>query len=132
MHDSMAKVSFGTVAPQFIVSDVVATAEFYRDVLGFEITDYFLEPPVHGIVSRGASQVCLAQGSGTVGVSNSSLKPVGIDAYFRVKGLDAFVKEIVSKGADIVEGPIARIYDVREVVVKDSNGFVLVFGEDIR
>jgi hypothetical protein len=34
------------VAPQFIVPDVVAAAEYYRDKLGFQILGYFLEPPV--------------------------------------------------------------------------------------
>ena len=131
MNASTTKVTFGTVAPQFIVADVVATAEYYRDVLGFEITDYFLDPPVHAIVTRGASQVFLGKGNDSVGVSNRSLKPVGIDAYFRVSGLDSLVDEISAKGGVILEGPVARSYNVRELVVKDCNGFVLVFGEDV-
>jgi catechol 2,3-dioxygenase-like lactoylglutathione lyase family enzyme len=34
------------------VPDVVATAEFYRDKLGFELLGYFLDPPVYAMVRR--------------------------------------------------------------------------------
>lgn len=130
MTTSTHKTVFGTVAPQFIVADPLATAEFYRDVLGFEITDTFLDPPVHCIVTRGHSQVFLGRGDESLGVSNRKLKPEGIDAYFRVRGLDALAEEIGMRGAKIIEGPVTRDYDVRELVVQDCNEFVLVFGED--
>ncbi len=131
MNTATQKTVFGTVAPQFIVSDPLATAEFYRDVLGFEITDKFLDPPVHCIVTRGHSQVFLGKADESLGVSNRTLKPEGIDAYFRVRGLAALAEEIAEQGGEIVEGPVTRDYDVRELVVQDCNGFVLVFGEDV-
>ena len=34
------------IAPQFVVPNVVGTAEYYRDKLGFEILGFFAEPPV--------------------------------------------------------------------------------------
>ena len=132
MSTTETSVKFGTVAPQFVVDDVVATAEYYRDVLGFEITDYFLDPPVHAVLTRGSSQVFLAKAIDQPGVSNRTLKSVGIDAYFRVSGLDALTEEISAQNGKILEGPLTRSYDVRELVVEDCNGFVLVFGEDVR
>lgn len=131
MLSSPTAIKFGTVAPQFTVADVVSTAEYYRDVFGFEITDYFLDPPVHAIVTRGQSQVFLAKATGDVGVSNRALKPEGIDAYFRVQGLDDLIGEIKARGGTVLEGPVTRSYDVRELVVADCNGFALVFGEDL-
>jgi predicted enzyme related to lactoylglutathione lyase len=131
MSNTQTGVRFGTVAPQFIVADVVATAEYYRDVLGFTISDYFLDPPIHAIVTRGQSQVFLSAATGNVGSSNRSLKPAGIDAYFRVTGLVLLAEEIRTNGGMIVEGPVTRSYEVCELVVKDPNGFVLVFGEDV-
>ncbi len=38
------------IAPQFVVPDVVRSAEHYRDTLGFTIADYFGDPPVFAIV----------------------------------------------------------------------------------
>ena len=129
--DSESKIVLGAVAPQFVVEDVVRAAEHYRDVLGFEITDTFLDPPVHIIVTRGYCQVFLARANGETGTSNRRLKPEAIDAYFRVRGVEALAEELRSKGADIVEGPVRRSYDMLELVVKDADGFVLVFGEDV-
>ncbi|HYL98281.1 MAG TPA: hypothetical protein VEZ90_04945 [Blastocatellia bacterium] len=124
-------VRFEGVAPQFVVEDVVRTAEYYRDVFGFEITGYFLDPPVHAIVRRGRCEVFLGKAVGGVGVSNKSVKPEAIDAYFRISGLDSFASETAKRGARILEGPVARVYQMRELVVEDCNGFVLVFGEDL-
>lgn len=45
-------VKFIKVAPPFVVTDVMKTAEFYRDSLGFKILDYFLDPPVYAMVER--------------------------------------------------------------------------------
>ncbi|WP_256386726.1 hypothetical protein [Flavobacterium psychrotrophum] len=33
-------------APQLLVKNVVLTAEYYRDVLGFSVIGYALDPPV--------------------------------------------------------------------------------------
>jgi len=32
------------IAPQIIVPDVVKTAEYYRDILGFTLIGYFMDP----------------------------------------------------------------------------------------
>jgi len=52
-------------------------------------------------------------------------------AYFRVTGIDALAEELRTRGADILDGPEDRIYGQRELVVKDCNGLILAFGEDI-
>ncbi|MEM1177903.1 MAG: VOC family protein [Acidobacteriota bacterium] len=121
---------FGLAAPQFVVADVESTAHYYCDVLGFEITDRFLDPPVHMIVTRGYVQIFLAQARGESSVSNRRLLDVGIDAYIRVWGVRALADEFRSRGATILEGPVIRVYEQEELVVEDCNGFVLVFGED--
>lgn len=127
----MAGITFTAVAPQFIVTDVVKTAEHYRDVLGFEILGFFLDPPVHAIVGRGPAEVFLAKAVTVPGTPNRHLKSISLDAYFRVTGLDDLHAELVERGAKILEGPVVRIYDMREIVVEDCNGFVLVFGERV-
>jgi len=35
-----------------------------------------------------------------------------------------------ASGADILEGPVVRVYGQRELVIKDCNGLILAFGED--
>ena len=43
----------------------------------------------------------------------------------------ALVAELRRQGANILEGPEDRIYEQRELVVKDCNGLILAFGEGI-
>jgi len=61
MGDPPAKsaVKCRMISPQFVLPDVVASAEYYRDVLGFRILGYFLNPPVHAIVARDSSKFIL-------------------------------------------------------------------------
>jgi len=125
-----SKVGVTAVSPQFVVEDLVRTAEHYRDILGFEIRGYFLDPPAHAIVGRGRAEIFLAKASGRSGISNRELKAGAIDAYFHVEGLDALFEELKDRDAGIIEGPVIRVYGTREIVVHDCDGFVLVFGED--
>ncbi|MGH9827789.1 MAG: VOC family protein, partial [Blastocatellia bacterium] len=107
---TVSAIQFESVAPQFVVADVVRAAEYYRDVFGFEITGYFLDPPVHAIVRRGSCEVFFAKAEGDCGLSNRRLKPAAIDAYFRIKGLDDFAREVSNRGAKILDGPVTRVY----------------------
>ena len=47
--ETARSVQFKSIAPSFVVDDVVSTAEYYRDVLGFQILGYFADPPVFAI-----------------------------------------------------------------------------------
>jgi catechol 2,3-dioxygenase-like lactoylglutathione lyase family enzyme len=123
-------VQFTGLAPQFVVPDVVRTAEYYRDKLGFEILGYFLDPPVFAMVRRGVAEIHIGKSDkGEMQVNESVRHGLGTDAYIFVNGIEALHRELLENGVEIVEGPIKRIYDCVEITVKDCNGFHLVFGE---
>ena len=42
-----SKARLKMISPQLVVPDVVEAAEYYRDVLGFQILGYFYQPPVY-------------------------------------------------------------------------------------
>ena len=130
-------IRFVGAVPQFTVPDLVRTAEYYRDVLGFQIAGYWDgervsfdtdPPPVFAIVWRDQVQVffnradqpdvrtCRAEGA--------------CDAYLRVTGIDALAEELRTRGAEILDGPEDRTYGQREFVVRDCNGLILGFGEE--
>jgi uncharacterized glyoxalase superfamily protein PhnB len=115
-----------SVAPQLVVEDVVATAEFYRDVLGFEINGFWADPPVYSIVSRGGVEIHFGR-SERNGTSNSEMRSGSFDLYIWVDDIVQLFEELTEAGADIVEGPIKRVYESTELVVRDRNGYVLVF-----
>lgn len=125
---SLAK--FNGLAPQFVVPDVVATAEFYRDRLGFEILGFFLDPPVFAMVRRGAAEIHIGKADGeTIQTNEQVRRGLGTDAYIFVDGIEALHAELRENGVEIVEGPVRRPYNCVEITVKDCNGFQLVFGE---
>ena len=49
------------IAPYFIVDDVVATANFYRDKLGFHYERFWGDPPAFCMVKRGGIVIMLKQ-----------------------------------------------------------------------
>jgi hypothetical protein len=64
-----------------------------------------------------------------VQVNENLRKGLGNDLYIWVSDIDAMFDELSAKNVEIVEGPVKRIYESVEVVVKDCNGFQLVFAE---
>jgi len=119
------------ICPQFIVPDVVAAAEYYRDVLGFKILGYFLDPPVFAMVARDAAEIHFGKPDATAPASpNVTRRKIATDAYIWVTDLDALHAELKQRGAKIVEGPIVRVYNCYELVVEDPNGFRLCFAMD--
>jgi catechol 2,3-dioxygenase-like lactoylglutathione lyase family enzyme len=118
-------------APTFVVHDVVTTAEYYRDVLGFKILGYFLDPPVFAMVARDEVEIHIgkADADSEIKVNESIRKGLGTDAYIFVSDINALHQEFLKNGVEIVEGPIKRVYDCVEITIKDCDGFKLVFGE---
>ena len=122
-------VKFKRLAPQIVVPDVVATAEYYRDKLGFKILGYFADPPVYAMVERDEVEIHFgkADEGSTVQVNETLRKGVGNDLYIWVSDIDAMFEELSARNVEIVEGPVKRIYESIEIVIRDCNGFQLVF-----
>jgi catechol 2,3-dioxygenase-like lactoylglutathione lyase family enzyme len=127
------EVRLTTISPQFVVPDVVAAAEYYRDVLGFRILGYFLDPPVFGMVGRDTVEIHFGKASDGVLPSPNSQRRgrgLGLDAYIWVNDLDPLHAELNGRGAKIIEAPVMRIYKCYEMVVEDNFGFRLCFSMD--
>lgn len=118
---------FEAAVPQFTVPDVVQTAEYYRGVLGFQIAGYWDTPPVFAIVHR--DQVELFFNRADESQPRTGRAQGAYDAYIHVTGVEALAADLRARGADILEGPEVRVYEQRELVVRDCNGLVLAFGE---
>lgn len=120
------------IAPYFLVADVVNAAEYYRDKLGFTIRGYFFEdPPVFAMVGRDDLTIMLALIEGGRGGSNRNHKDIGIDAYIWVDDADALYAELRRDGADLVGPPVLRGYGMKELEVRDLDGYVICFGQDV-
>jgi catechol 2,3-dioxygenase-like lactoylglutathione lyase family enzyme len=127
---SRPKCEFYRLAPQFVVPDVVKSAEFYRDKYGFEILGYFLDPPVFAIVRRDGAEIHFGKSdNGNVNLNDSVRKGLGTDAYIFISDVIDLHEELKARGANIIEGPVERPYKRTEITVVDEDGYQIVFGE---
>ena len=115
--------------PQFTIPDVIAAARYYCDVLGFENRGFFGEPPVFVMVGRGVVDIFFSQDPKVKGQARPR-SAIAYDAYIHVNSVEALAAELKRRGAAIVEGPVTRVYGMRELIVEDCHGLRLAFGED--
>ena len=122
---------FYNLAPQLVVPDVRKAAEYYRDKFGFEIDGFFFdEPPVYSIVHRDGATIHFGRSDNGETKNNEMVrKGSRLDVYILISDVVALYDELKERGANIVEGPIERVYGRTEITVVDENGFHLVFGE---
>jgi uncharacterized glyoxalase superfamily protein PhnB len=123
------------VAPYFIVDDVVASANFYRDRLGFEYDRFWGEPPCFCMVGRGGITIMLSQLAEPGKLRPNRLAdPNGEawDAYVWVDDADSLFNEFQSKGVKIVRELCDQPYGCRDFEVEDCNGYRLCFGQDMQ
>ncbi len=129
MATASASSRLKRITPQFVVPDVVRAAEHYRDALGFTIGDYFGDPPVFAMVTRDGVDLHLGKSDAGNIAPNRAVRRVGLDAYIWVEDLTDLARELLARGARIVEGPVSRVYGMRELIVEDDSGYRLAFGE---
>lgn len=122
------------IAPYFIVDDVVATANFYRDKLGFAYNRFFGEPPAFCMVYRRGVVIMLSQfeQSGLMRPNGRAI-PGGDawDAYVWVDDADTLIAELRARGVTIARDICDQPYECRDFDVLDPNGYRLCFGHDI-
>jgi predicted enzyme related to lactoylglutathione lyase len=106
------------------VSDVRATAQYYRDVLGFTF-DFGDES--YAVVWRENAAVHLLQGDGMQG----GVERGGFHLFFWVEDVDALHDELAQRGAGIVAPPETQPYGLREFALLDCNGTRLLFAMDV-
>ena len=106
-------------APVLHVQDVLTTAAFYRDVLGFT---WDFGDETYAVVWRDNSAVHFVK-DGT--------SPTGIHLFQWLKDVDAYYAEIVDRGANVTKQPTNQPYGIREFGVSDINGVNIIFGQDI-
>jgi len=126
-----AKAKCKSICPHFVVPDVVASAEHYRDFLGFKILGYFLDPPVFAVVARDDVVIHFGKSdNGALPSPNVTRRSIGLDAYIWVNDLDFLHAELQGRGAKILEPPTMRVYKCYELLVEDNFGFRLCFSLD--
>lgn len=119
--------TFSRSAPVLQVSDVLKSRDFYRDLLGFEEFGMWGEPPCFCILGRGAITIFLDQ--------SWKGRPVPANqywaAYLYVSDAEALAAEFRARGVEIARGPEDAPHGCREIDVRDPDGHIICFGQDL-
>ncbi len=107
--------------PRIAVEDVRATAEFYRDRLGFEIGFIFDPPTIAGL---NFDRVSVHAIQGTPNPEASSV-------YFVVSDVDPLFAWYCENGVEVVSEPTDQSYGLRDFSIRDNSGYLLRFGRHI-
>lgn len=121
------------IAPFFLVRDVVAAAEYYRDALGFSVPRFWGEPPCFCMPHRDGLIIMLSQtqDASIIRPNSKAVRDESWDAYVWVKDADALYAEVKPRGAIIAYEPLLKEgYGNREFGVRDLDGYLLAFGSD--
>jgi catechol 2,3-dioxygenase-like lactoylglutathione lyase family enzyme len=117
-------------APVLLVRDVVASANYYRDALGFSYDRFYGEPPSFCICHRDGHSLMLAQVE-----EASQIQPFWkfrdrtCNAYFWVDDADALYEQMKAAGARMDYGPCTQPYGVREFGIQDLDEHDISFGQ---
>jgi predicted enzyme related to lactoylglutathione lyase len=132
-EDTAAAKPRWSVAPLFIVDDVVATANFYRDKLGFHYDRFWGDPPGFALVRRNGVTIMLKQLAAGSMRANSAVDPEGElwDAYIWVENADSLYDEFKKNGVKIARDICNQEYGCRDFDIEDCNGYRLCFGQDL-
>ena len=123
------EIEFNNIAPHLIVADVVTSAEFYRDSLGFDFNRFWGEPPNFVILFRGSVQLMLSQDKTN---APQPLQNGEFDAYIWLnQGIDKLFYEYKQKKVEIVEPLETTFFQMQQFLIKDNSGYVLCFGQEV-
>jgi predicted enzyme related to lactoylglutathione lyase len=122
------------IAPCIIVDDVQATANFYRDALGFQYNHIWGEPPCFCMVMRAGVVIMLKQlpTKGNMHPNHlSDPDDENWDAYLWIDDAGALYEEYQQKGVKITREICDQEYGNRDFEIEDCNGYRLCFGNNI-
>jgi hypothetical protein len=118
-HPTSTPAQFIQGCPVLHVRDLLDTAAYLRDVLGFHC-DYGDEH--YAVVWRDNSAVHLTKGQ---------QEPSGVHLFQWIRDVDAYHAEISARGAAVSVAPGNRPYRLRDFSVVTRNGLTIVFGQEI-
>ena len=116
------------MSPQFLVTDIEHSIEFYKKKLGFEL-EFRYEDFYAGINKDGYS-IHLKSGKPSIDERKRKRENVDLDIVFSVEGIEDLYEELVNRSIEIIQPLCARPYG-REFYIADPDGYILAFLEEV-
>jgi len=115
------------MSPQFVVSDLERSIEFYTKKLGFDL-DFRYEDFYSGVIKDGHS-IHLKLGAPSIEERQSRRDNEDLDVVFSVKGIEELYEEYSLKSIEFIQ-PLRDMAYGKEFYVTDPDGYILGFLEE--
>jgi len=129
------KPTLNRTAPVIHVHDIADTMAWYQTRLGFTAEPFPRQPPyVFCVLWRDKIEIMLQKIDGAQPLDVYRNRPGGAwHIYLRMTGLEAMFASLDGKpDVPVIERPHRQPYGDTEFVIRDPNGYVLAFSEDLR
>lgn len=127
----MAKSKIIGSAPILLVKDVIASANYYREKVGFSYERFWGDPPCFCILWRDSFHLMLSQVEDVKFiVPHYKVVEKMWDVYFWVNDAQALYDELKQRGAIIDYELCEQPYGCREFGIQDLDGYDVAFGQD--
>ena len=116
------------MSPQFLVTDIEHSIEFYTRKLGFDL-EFRHEDFYAGIIKDNYS-IQLKSGKPSSEERKSKRENSDLDIVFSVEGVEVLYEEFVNRSVEIIQPLCDRPYG-KEFYIVDPDGYILAFLEDV-
>lgn len=125
--DTIVRTRIKKMSPQFVVSDLERSIEFYTKKLGFDL-DFRYEDFYSGVIKDGHS-IHLKLGAPSIEERQSRRDNEDLDVVFSVKGIEELYEEYSVKSIEFIQ-PLRDMAYGKEFYVTDPDGYILGFLEE--
>jgi catechol 2,3-dioxygenase-like lactoylglutathione lyase family enzyme len=125
--DTITKSRIKKMSPQFLVTDLDRSIEFYTQKLGFEV-DFRYEDFYSGVIKDGHS-IHLKLGQPSINERQSKMENEDLDVVFSVQGIEDLYEEYAARSIEFVL-PLRDMAYGKEFYVADPDGYIIGFLEE--
>lgn len=112
----------------FPTPNIIKTASFYEQKMGFKAVQYLDANEPHICLYRDTTEIILTKTNGKKVIPNRDLYGYGYDAYFITKNQEELQKEFINSNVKIVRSLHNTDYNNKEFVIEDIDGRWIGFG----
>ena len=124
--NSITPSKIKNMSPQFLVTDIERSVEFYKKKLGFDV-EFRYEDFYAGIMKDGFS-IHLKKSNSSIEVRQNKRKHEDLDIVFSVDGIESLFEELSNKSVEFT--PLLRDMPYgKEFYVADPDGNLIAFVE---
>lgn len=128
-------MKFNTITPNFIVTDMERSLHFYRDALGFAVSQTVPDkaPFIFAWMKRDEANLFLNQQMPSQPGQPDPLAGRGVGGtlsmYMVLEGIEELVKVVQQAGVKPAIPLHKEFYGMKEFAVLDPDGYLIIFAE---